>query len=170
MAAGTLVADIGIGLIAGYAGTKAMTPVTTKLYEWESEEDRRREQAAQAEPAYNVAARKTAAAVGVQLSEDQQQTAGMALHWGLGLGWGVVTTLLRRATGLNPMATGLLSGLAMFVLVDEGANTVFGFAAPPRSYPLATHVRGLVGHLVYGLGTAVAAETIYALGRMGGRR
>lgn len=60
---GWLLTDIGLGLIGGYAGTKVMAPVTTKLYEWESEEDRRREERARSAPAYEVAAGKTAAAV-----------------------------------------------------------------------------------------------------------
>lgn len=166
----TFLADLGTGLIAGYVGTRAMTPVTTLLYERVPEEVRARERAAQAEPAYEVAARKTAAAVGLQLSPEQQQTGGMVLHWGLGLGWGIITTLLRRATGLHPVVAGLVSGLAMFVLIDEGANTAFGFAARPSAYPAATHLRGLVGHLVYGVASAVAAEMISVLGRAGGRR
>lgn len=170
MQATLLLADIGIGLIGGYAGMKAMTPVTTLLYKQASEAVRARERAAQEEPANEVAARKMAAAIGVQLSPRQQQAGGVVLHWGIGLGWGIVTALLRRATRLNPVATGLLSGFAVFALVDEGANAAFGFSAPPSAYPAATHLRGLVGHLVYGVAGSLAIEAIYALGRAGGRR
>ncbi len=170
MMAAAFLVDVGVGLVAGYAGTKAMAPVTMAFYERESEEDRNLEEQAQTAPAFEVAAQKMAGLAGVDLSDVQRGTAGMVLHWGLGLGWGVVTVLLRRATGFNPLTTGLLSGFAMFVLIDEGANTVFGFAAPPRSYPLASHVRGLVGHLVYGAATAVTAEAIYALGSAAPRR
>ncbi len=36
------IADVGIGVIAGYVGTKVMEPVSMKLYELESAEARRR--------------------------------------------------------------------------------------------------------------------------------
>lgn len=165
----TLLADLGVGLMAGWAGTKAMTPVTTLLYERASDEVRAQERAAQEEPTYEVAARRTAAAVGVQLTREQQQAGGIVLHWGLGLGWGIVTVLMRRTTGLHPLVAGLLSGFAMFALVDEGANAAFGFSAPPSAYPVETHLRGLVGHLVYGVAGALAAEVLVWLGRNVGR-
>ena len=37
-----LVADVGTGMIGGYVGTEVMQPVSMKLYELESEEDRRK--------------------------------------------------------------------------------------------------------------------------------
>lgn len=33
-----------------------------------------------------------------------------------------------------------------------------GFSAPNRAYPLSTHVRGFVAHLVFGLGVAATTE------------
>ena len=39
----TLIADVGVGLLAGYAGTKVLEPVSVKLYEWESDADRQQE-------------------------------------------------------------------------------------------------------------------------------
>ena len=38
-----------------------------------------------------------------------------------------------------------------------------------RAYPFVTHLRGFVAHLVYGLGTAVAAETDLDLERNASR-
>jgi hypothetical protein len=37
--------------------------------------------------------------------------------------------------------------------------------APNRAYPLVTHLRGFVAHLVYGLRVAGVAEDIAFLGR-----
>ena len=42
-----------IGLVSGFLGTKAMEPVTTKMYEAESEEYKQREK--QAQPRYTFA-------------------------------------------------------------------------------------------------------------------
>lgn len=83
--------------------------------------------------------------------------------------WGAVYMLLRRRTDLSPMPAGLLVGTAMSLLVDEGMTPLLGFTAPNRDYPLVTRLRGFVAHLVFGLGTAGTAETIYWLGRNGAR-
>jgi hypothetical protein len=40
------------------------------------------------------------------------------------------------------------------LLIDEGLKPLLGFSAPNRAYPLVTHLRGFVAHLVYGLGVA----------------
>ena len=84
----TVIADIGLGLIAGYVGTKVMEMVSMKLYERESEEARRQEDAVRPGPPYEIAAQKTANLVGVELSEPQVKQAGMVFHYGLGMNWG----------------------------------------------------------------------------------
>lgn len=50
MQAETLIADVGLGLIGGYVGTKVMEPVAMQLYAWESAEDRQREDAVRPGP------------------------------------------------------------------------------------------------------------------------
>ncbi|WP_219418488.1 hypothetical protein [Pseudonocardia nigra] len=51
--------------------TKAMEPVSTALYELESEVDRAREDAARPGPPYRIAAQKLTAWVGLHLGEQQ---------------------------------------------------------------------------------------------------
>lgn len=137
----------------------------------ESEEDRRTEDEARPGDPFIIAARKTTRALGLELSEERVQKVGTYLfHYGLGLGWGPVYTFLRRWTGLNPLSAGLLSGVAMSLVVDEGMTPLLGFSAPNRDYPLATHLRGFAAHLAYGLGVAGTAESLYWLGRNGGAR
>jgi len=60
----TVLADIGIGLISGYVGTKLMEPVGVKLYELESETDRQQEDRVRPGPPYQIAAERTAKLVG----------------------------------------------------------------------------------------------------------
>ena len=50
--------DLPISALAGLAGTKAMEPVGQKLYEWESEEGRSREEAVRPGPPFEIAAAK----------------------------------------------------------------------------------------------------------------
>ncbi len=165
-----MIADVGIGLISGYVGTKVMEPVSMKLYAWESAEDRRREDAVRPGPPYQIAARKTTELLGLRLADEQIERLGTLLfHYGLGMSWGAVYTLLRRWGGWHPLATGLGTGAAMSLIVDEGLTPALGFSAPNRAYPLVTHLRGVVAHLAFGLGVAVTAETLSRLGRAGER-
>ncbi len=167
----TAIADVGIGLISGYVSTKVMEPVSMKLYEWESEEARRREDAVRPGPPYELAARKITGLLGLRLSDHQIQTLGTTLfHYGLGMSWGPVYTLLRRRTGLNPVAAGLGTGAAMSLIIDESLTPLLGFSAPNRAYPLVTHARGVLAHLAYGLGVAAAAETLVWLSRNASRQ
>ena len=53
-----LVEDLAVAGAAGYLGTKAMEPVSQKLYELASDQDRRREDAARPGPPYRIAAKK----------------------------------------------------------------------------------------------------------------
>ncbi len=155
--------DIAVGAAGGVVAVKVMSPVTTKLYELQSDESKKREQDASYGVAYNVAARETANVVGIELSEEQVSKAGMAMHYGLGLTWAPIYMWLRRSRGMSPLRAGMASGVSMYLLVDELLNPVFRFTPPPQAYPLATHVRGLLGHIVYGLGLAGVVEAGWRL-------
>ncbi len=166
-----LVADIGTGMIGGYVGTKVLERVSMKLYEMESEEARRREDEVRPGSPPEIAARKTTQLLGLRLSDGVVGwLATYVFHYGLGMSWGVIYTLLRRWTKWNPVATGLGTGAAMSLIVDEGMTPMLGFSAPNRAYPLVTHLRGFVAHLAFSLGAAATAETIYWLGRNGGTK
>jgi uncharacterized membrane protein YagU involved in acid resistance len=158
-------AEAGIGLISGYVGTKVMEPVSMRLYQWEPEEARRREDEVRPGPPYKIAAEKTAQLAGVRLEGRPLEMAAMGFHYGLGMSWGVVYEAVRGTTGMNRVAAGLLTGAAMSLIVDEGVTPLLGFSAPNRAYPLVTHVRGFVAHLAFGLGVAASAEAIRWLGR-----
>lgn len=165
-----LVADIGTGVVGGYVGTKVLEQVSMKLYELESEGGRQREDEVRPGSPPEIAARRTTQLLGLQLSDKSIGfLATYLFHYGLGMSWGAVYTLLRRRTRWNAAATGLGTGAAMSLIVDEGMTPALGFSAPNRDYPLVTHLRGFVAHLVFGLGVAATAETIYWLGRNGGK-
>ncbi len=156
-------------MIGGYVATQVMERVSMKLYELEPEEDRQKEEEVRPGPPFYIAAKKTTEALGIELSEKHfQNLATYGFHYGLGMGWGPTYNFLRRWTDLNPVSAGLLSSAAMSLLVDEGMTPLLGFSAPNRDYPLATHLRGFVAHLAFGLGVAATAEILYWLGRSGG--
>ena len=151
--------------VAGYAATKAMEPVSMKLYELESPADRDREDAARPGPPYEIAAKKIAALAGVTLEGKALERASLVAHYRLALTWSPLYLLLRRRTGLTPVTAGLASGAAMTAIADGWMTPTFGFSAPNREYPLSTHLRGVAAHLVFGLGVAAATEALWGVRR-----
>ncbi len=115
------------------------------------------------DPPYRIAAERTAPLLGVQLSEQALDKAALAFHYGLAVSWAPTYALLRRRTSLRPLAAGLASGAAMSLIVDEGLTPALGLSARNSAYPLSTHVRGVVAHLVFGLAVAAVTETAWTL-------
>ena len=161
------VIDVFLAAIGSLFGAWVMEPVTTALYDRASEEDKQRERDAGQGVAYDVAARKMAGLVGVKLDDDQVSKAGLVLHYAVGLPWAAAYVWLRRKRKLGPVAAGTAAGLSLFAVVDEGMNPTLGFTAPPQAYPVSSHLRGLVGHITFGLGMAAATELLW---RLVGRR
>lgn len=159
-----LVNDVAIAPLAGYLATSVMERTNTVLYQYaEPEADRERETAVRPGPPFRIGADKTLRQVGIKLNDNQLDKAGMALHYILPLSWAPTYALTRRATGLGPVSAGLASGAAMSLIVDEGITPLFGFSAPNRDYPLSTHVRAFVAHLVFGLTVATITEATWCL-------
>lgn len=151
--------DLSLSALAGYVGTKAMEPVSMKLYERASDADRGREDAARPGPPYRIAAEKISTLLGVELNDDQLATAGMGLHYGLAMRWAPLYPVLRRGAHWQPLIAGLATGAAMSVIADELMTPAFGFSTPNLEYPAATHVRGFFAHLAFGLAVAATIES-----------
>lgn len=125
--------DVGVGLAAGYVGTKAMEAVAMGLYQKvEPEQDREQEDAVRPGPPFKIAAEKTAALAGVELKGTPLKVGSMAFHYGLGMIWGPVYGLLRRYSGMSPSGAAFTSGASMSLVVDEAMTPALGFSAPSR--------------------------------------
>lgn len=149
--------DLALSAVAGYVGTKAMEPVSTKLYQLESPAARAREDAARPGAPYRIAAEKLPVVFGLELTEQQLNRLSLAIQWA------PLYPLLRRHTTLGPAAAGLATGAAMSVVADELMTPAFGFSAPNLDYPLATHVRGFLAHLAFGLAAAAVIKAGWQL-------
>jgi hypothetical protein len=159
----TLLTDLALAPVAGYAGTKLMEPVSSKLYELESQADREREDAVRPGMPYAVAARKATHLLGINLSSKNMERLSLLFHYGLAIQWAPLYPLLRRRTSLSPASAGLVTGTAMSLIADELMTPALGFSAPNRAYPLSTHLRGFLAHLVFGLGVAATTEAGWRL-------
>lgn len=140
-----LALDLLLGAFAGAAATFLMDQVTTLAYERESKSARDREDAARGEKSAYVAA---AEKLGVP--EAQQEAAGTAIHWALGTGAGALYGALRNRSRRLGLGSGLAYGVAFWMVMDEGANTLLRLTPPPQRFPWQTHARGLAGHIVLG--------------------
>jgi hypothetical protein len=153
-----LAADAALVVAAGYGSAKIMGKATTFMYEQQTDAAKQQEEEASYGVAYNVAAKKTAALAGKDLTDEQAGKAGMAIHYALAVGWVPLYMLARRRLGMTPFGAGAASGLSMTLIVDEIGNPLLGFTPPPQKYPLVSHLRGFAGHLVYGLSMAALVE------------
>ncbi|HEX6059867.1 MAG TPA: DUF1440 domain-containing protein [Gemmatimonadaceae bacterium] len=157
----SMVADLIDGAIAGAVATWVMGKVTTALYEREDEAARRREDDARGgKTSYGVAAEKLARAAGRELTDEERQRWGSAIHLALGVGAGALYGALRPRARSASTAGGLLFGSAFWLAMDEGATPALGLTPGPGAFPWQTHARGLAGHLVFG---AVANATLATL-------
>ena len=145
----TLATSIGRGLLAGFAGTAAMTVSSTL-------EAKLRGRAPSSAPA-----RATAKVLGISEFDSDLAKARFndLSHWGYGTGWGVLRGLL-AATGMSPRRATLVHGAAIY-----GAAQVTLPAleiAPPSIYWGASEVTiDAFHHAVYAAvaGFAYAAIT-----------
>jgi hypothetical protein len=148
------------GAFAGAAATWLMDQVTAGIQQQQSPEDAEREAAARPNgktPAANLVD-YLAERIGVDLPESSRGMAEQIVHFGLGAGPGALYALLRgRLPGLGA-GGGLFYGALLFAVNDEYVNTALGLAGPPDAYPLSSHLRGLVGHLVLGVATDIGIE------------
>lgn len=128
-----------------------MDRTTTRILEEQSAESRARENAARGGmTAFEIAAERTARLAGHALGDERRKRAGQAMHWALGVAAGAAYGVLRNRVRRAGIGSGLAWGLALFLLVDEGAQALLGLTPPPDRFPWQTHARGLAGHLVLG--------------------
>lgn len=161
----TVAGDLIWGALAGAAAVWAMDRVDQYMYDRVPASTRWQTVAARPgglDPAH-VIANKAAQAVGTELSPKQPHPAGIAVHYGLGAMMGALYSAFRLRTPFVGSGHGLVYGLAMFALQDEGLNAMMGTGGRPRDYPWQAHARGAVAHGAFG----VATDTLLRLFRRG---
>ena len=151
-----LAGAIGEGLLAGFAGTAAMTVSSTL-------EARLRGRAPSSAPA-----RATAKVLGITAFEDDLAKARFSdlSHWGYGTGWGVVRGLL-GATGMPARKATAAHGAAVWGSAQVTLPALE--VAPPAIFWGAEEVAiDAFHHAVYAVAPGLAYELIAAGRRNGG--
>lgn len=145
MGISSIAGDIGRGLVAGLAGTAAMTVSSTL-------EARLTGRGASSTPADAV---ESAFDLEPSTEEAEQRLNSLA-HWGYGTGWGAVRGLLGAAGLSGPTATA-----AHFAAVwggEQVALPALDVGQPTWAYGAKATATDVLHHAVYSIATGVAYE------------
>jgi hypothetical protein len=150
--ADTLATAVGRGLLAGFAGTAAMTVSSTL------------EARLRGRPASSAPARATAKVLGISEFESDLAKARFSdlSHWGYGTGWGVVRGLL-AAAGLSPRAATAAHGAAIYGAAQVTLPAL-DVAPPAIFWPKEEIAIDAFHHAVYTAATGMAYELIAGRG------
>ena len=145
--------DVGKGLLAGLAGTAAMTLSSTV-------EARLRGRVSSSAPA-----RATAKVLGIKEFEDDIASARFndLSHWGYGTSWGALRGLL-AATGMPARTATALHGAAIYGSAQVTLPAL-EIAPPVVFWPKEEIAIDAFHHLVYATATGLAYEAIASAGR-----
>jgi hypothetical protein len=86
------------------------------------------------DPAHVMAA-EAGEGVGLALTPRQLDTAGLAIHYGLGIVPGALYGALRGRVDYLDAGRGSVFGLGLFLIQDEGINAAVGLSGRPQDYP-----------------------------------
>ena len=153
--------EVMLGGLAGAAGVWAMDKVGWYLYNKEEPRALARELRARVDgkDVAHVLVQKTARMTGMARKVEQPSATGIGVHYALGILPGAVHGVVRRRLPVVRAGSGALYGLGLFVVLDEATAPLLGLASGPHRYPWQSHARGLVSHVVLGMGT----ETVLRL-------
>ena len=159
-----LLTNLGIGILAGLVATKVTDRAQRALWKTTpaSEKDE--------EPDVEGSSARSAASLlcrqfGIEPTERELRVLKNVVHYGLGAGWGSLYGLMRRYSGMTPVGAGFATGASLSLIIDEALNPALRITPPSSAYPVSSHVRGFVTHLVYGFSIALAAEGFHRAGR-----
>ena len=143
--------DLAIGAAVGYCSSRAMDQATSWYLQRQSEASKRREQ--------EIARGGTPVLL---VTDEAAIRIGSVVHRSLGMAFGMAAAALARK-GVTPLVAGVATGAAAFVVVDEAFLSAF-FTPPPWAYPFESHLRGVVGHLGYGVAAGAMLSAARWLG------
>jgi hypothetical protein len=147
--------DLLLGAVAGAAGVWVMDRVGWLMYEREDPSALAQEHRARPgdrDVAHAMVA-KVGEVTGVDVPAEQPNSAGLAVHYGLGMLPGALYAAARHEVPALRAGNGAVYGLGLFAMNDELAAPLLGVASGPDAYPWQAHARGLVSHVVLGVVT-----------------
>ncbi len=157
---------LGRGVLAGAAGTAAMTAwqeLSSRLLSGGGSsggEDGRDEDPWASAPApAKVAKRVIEGVFRREIGPERIGLLSNVAHWGYGTAWGAVYSLLQGTLQANPLAHGLAFGTGVWAM-SYVQLVPMGLYEPPWEYPAKSLAKDLSYHLVYGIGVAVVFQAL----------
>lgn len=93
-------------------------------------------------------------------SEETEEMLSYLVHWGYGIFQGGMYGALRASADGLDVKGGLGYATALWLFGDELAVPMLGLQGGPTSVSEVQHLNRLGAHLAYGLGTAIATQTL----------
>ncbi len=148
--------DVLIGAVGGLIGTVVLERISSKLYEWEDEQARKKEDELRkdGDPPMQLAKRVSDDVLRLNLPEDKKGKLAMGIHYGFGAMAGALFGAVAPRAPFLSAGLGTLYGTLFWLLGDEIGVPVMGLSKPSQDYPWQTHVRAWAAHLGYGAAVA----------------
>jgi len=86
-----------------------------------------------------------------ELSDDEKNTAGTALHYAYGISMGAVYGVAAEILPETTIGAGSVYASLIWMGADEGVVPLLGLSKSADEYPLSIHACAFASHLVYGL-------------------
>lgn len=157
----SVVLDAAIGLAAGCVATKVTDLAQPSLSKATPESEKAREPEMPAGGSAMSAACKAVDLADVNAGQCELKTLRTVIHYGLGASWGLLYVFLRRNSGMSALGAGVVNGTALSLIIDEMVNPALNITPEASAYPMSSHLRGLVAHLIFGAAVAAASEVLH---------
>ncbi len=160
---------LAVGLVAGLAGSWAMTQVQSLLSSAvkriRSHQDRDQQPSEQSSEPATVKLARRLSEVGLhrELAEDSKAVAGQIVHYGYG---GMVGSIYGGLVELQPgirRGMGVPYGVALWLVGDETAVPLLKLSEAPWKFPVSTHLYALASHIAYGFTTETVRRGLVGL-------
>jgi hypothetical protein len=90
------------------------------------------------------------AVTGEEPGPAQARRLGVAAHYAFAMGAGAAYAVLASRVPVVRRGGGVVYGLLVWALADEGVVPALGLSRGPRELPLGVHAFSIVGHALYG--------------------
>jgi putative membrane protein len=97
------------------------------------------------------------------LSKDEKDPAGNAVHYAFGAAAGALYGALAEASKAPGLGFGTLFGSVLWFLADEIAVPGLRLSKAPTSYPPSVHASAWASHMVYGITTDLVRRGLRAI-------
>lgn len=154
------------GAIGGLIAAEVMSPFSATLQKISHARRHAEGQKAQegdgegASPTLKTAKGISRGAFGHELSREERQLAGPAVHYAFGTMMGALYGGLVPLVPEVTLGRGVLFGATLWLTADEAALPLLGLSAAPTRYPASRHASALGSHIVYGLTTDLVRRII----------